>query len=91
MFWLKAYIGVVIVGLSLALFGACSPKPPQTKLILTPDILPYSEGVQEHAADELQKLGPPCPRDAVFGGCSAISRFVIDYRYMRQQTRKLRK
>ena len=55
-----------------------------------PPVLDYTEEVQAHAANELEALGPPCPRDAVYGGCSAVKRLVIDYGWMREQVRAIR-
>ena len=52
-----------------------------------PSLLHYSSEVQAHAADELQRMGPACPRDAVFGGCSAVRRFVLDYHWTRGKIR----
>ena len=57
---------------------------------LGPPVLDYSAEVQDHAADEMATLGPPCPRDAVYGGCSAVKRLVIDYGWMREQLRVVR-
>ena len=58
--------------------------------VTTPPVLDYSAEVQNHAADELIALGPPCARDAVFGGCSAVKRFVLDYQWVRDQIRAAR-
>jgi hypothetical protein len=58
--------------------------------ILTPDLVEYTPEVQAEAKREFDLLGPPCPRDAVFGGCSAIKRMIKDYGHMRDQTRALR-
>ncbi len=55
---------------------------------VAPPILDYTDEVQSHAADELDALGPPCPRDAVFGGCSAVKRFVLDYAWIRDKIRE---
>ncbi len=55
--------------------------------VATPPLLDYSDQVQQHAASELESLGPPCARDAVFGGCSAIKRFVLDYAWIRDKIR----
>ena len=55
--------------------------------LTTPPILDYSSEVQAHAGAEMGTLGPPCARDAVFGGCSAIKRFVLDYAWLRAQIR----
>ncbi len=56
--------------------------------VVAPTLLDYSAEVQNHAADELGTLGPPCARDAVFGGCSAIKRFVLDYAWVRDIIRE---
>ncbi len=55
--------------------------------LVAPPVLDYSDSVQDHAADEMAATGPPCARDAVFGGCSAVKRFVLDYHWMREQLR----
>ncbi len=57
--------------------------------LVAPPVLDYSPEVQAHAADELAALGPPCPRDAVFGGCSAVKRLVLDYGWLRDQVRAI--
>ena len=58
--------------------------------VAVPDVVEYSEVVQDHVANELEALGPACPRDEVFGGCSAVKRFVIAYGRMRDQARAAR-
>ena len=58
--------------------------------LTVPPVLDYSPEVQTHAADEMAILGPPCPRDAVFGGCSAVKRFVLDYAWIRDKIRASR-
>ena len=58
--------------------------------VTTPPVLDYTSEVQNLAADELASLGPACPRDGVFGGCSALKRFVLDYAWMRDQIRAAR-
>lgn len=45
---------------------------------------------QARAADELERMGPPCPRDVVMEGCSAVARLVIDYKDTREQIRAIR-
>ncbi len=52
-----------------------------------PPVLEYSDEVQDHAAAEMALLGPPCARDGVFGDCSALKRFALDYHWMREQLR----
>ena len=57
--------------------------------LTAPPVLDYSSEVQTHAVAEMAILGPPCPRDAVFGGCSAVKRFVLDYAWMRDKVRAI--
>ncbi len=73
------------LALSVVLLTGCEKA--NFSLITAPDVSYYSDEVQSHAADELETLGPACPRDAVYGGCSAVVRFVLDYLLMRDQTR----
>ncbi|HAY47066.1 MAG TPA: hypothetical protein DCY55_12410 [Gammaproteobacteria bacterium] len=58
-------------------------------VVVSPDVVSYSEMVQTHAADELERLGQPCPRDSVLADCSAIARMIVDYGKMRDQVRVL--
>ena len=58
--------------------------------IVTPDIVEYTPEVQAEAKRELDLMGPPCPRDAVFGGCSVVKRMIKDFGWMRDQTRALK-
>ncbi len=62
----------------------------RSSTLATPELFEYADGVQARAAVEMMHLGPPCPRDAVFGGCSAVHRFVIDYGFVRDQVRAAR-
>ena len=57
---------------------------------VVPPVILYEPEVQERAADELEQLGPPCARDTVYPGCSAVHRFVIDYQLMRDQIRAVK-
>ena len=56
-------------------------------VVVTPDIEDYSEGVQALAADELDRLGPPCGRTDIVKDCSVIHRMVIDYGDLRRRIR----
>jgi len=56
-------------------------------VIVTPDLEDYSKGMQALAADELDRLPPPCPRIEEAEGCSAIHRMVIDYGDLRRKIR----
>lgn len=67
-----------------------SRSPEIVAPVSDPRIVDYTVEVQELAADELETLGPPCPRDAVFGGCSAVARFVLDYGDLRNRLRAAR-
>ncbi len=71
--------------LSLMLLTGCGTGT--SRGFTGPPVLDYSDQVQNHAADEMATLGPPCPAEAVFGGCSAVKRFVLDYFLMREQLR----
>ena len=59
-------------------------------IVVAPDIVDYTAVVQARAADELDRLGKPCPADIVIADCSAVSRFVLDYGRMRDQVRAAR-
>jgi len=56
-------------------------------VIVTPPIVDYADAVQDLAADELERLGPPCARDVVLADCSALARFVTDYGVLRDKIR----
>ena len=59
-------------------------------IVIAPDLVDYTAAVQGRAADELDRLGKPCPADTVIADCSAVARFVIDYGRMRDQVRAAR-
>lgn len=59
-------------------------------IVIAPDLVDYTAAVQGRAADELERLGKPCPADTVIADCSAVARFVIDYGRMRDQVRAAR-
>ena len=59
-------------------------------IVVAPDVVDYTAAVQDRAADELDRLGKPCPADTVIADCSAVARFVIDYGRMRDQVRAAR-
>lgn len=56
-------------------------------VIVTPPIVDYTAEIQTRAADEFERLGPPCARDTVTENCSAIARFVMDYGTLRDKIR----
>lgn len=56
-------------------------------VIVTPPIVDYTSEIQTRAADEFEKLGPPCARDTVTENCSAVARFVMDYGTLRDKIR----
>lgn len=56
-------------------------------VIVTPPIVDYTAEIQVRAADEFDKLGPPCARDTVTENCSAVARFVMDYGTLRDKIR----
>lgn len=59
-------------------------------IVVAPDLVDYTAAVQDRAADELERLGKPCPADTVIADCSAVARFVLDYGRMREQVRAAR-
>lgn len=56
---------------------------------VTPDVVPYSREFQAKAADELERMPPPCAADVANEHCSAVHRLVIDYGTMRNQARAI--
>jgi len=56
-------------------------------VIVVPKLRDYGTAVQHAAADEVDTLAPPCPRDIVTPGCSALARMIIDYGVLRDQIR----
>tara|TARA_R110002033_G_scaffold73241_1_gene124622 strand:+ start:3979 stop:4419 length:441 start_codon:yes stop_codon:yes gene_type:complete len=56
-------------------------------VIVTPPIVEYDAKVQDRAADEFEKLGPPCARDTIIGDCSAAARLIMDYGILREKIR----
>ena len=77
---------MLILLTSALLLSACGAGG-FSSFVATPPVSQYSAEVQDLAADELEAMGPPCPRDAVYGGCSAVKRLVMDYGWMREQAR----
>ena len=80
----------IVVAIVFGALAGCA-NPPKTTIIVAPEVVPYSNTVQKRAAEEMTGMGPACPRDNVFGGCSAVKRFILDYGHMRNQSRELRK
>jgi hypothetical protein len=60
-------------------------------VIVTPPLVDYSDEIQATAADKLEQLGAPCPRDVVVAGCSAIARMILDYGDLRRRIRAAKK
>ena len=56
-------------------------------VIVTPPIVDYTSEIQVRAADEFERLGPPCARDTVTQNCSAAARFIMDYGTLRDKIR----
>lgn len=56
--------------------------------VAMPRLILYEEEVMSKAADEMEKVGPPCSRDIVIENCSAMKRLVIDYGWLREQVRE---
>jgi len=70
-------------GAALNYLAAEKGKP----VIVAPPIVDYADAVQDLAADELERLGPPCARDTVIADCSALARMVTDYGVLRDKIR----
>lgn len=81
----KRWILFLIVAVAIPL-TACGTK--SSNLVL-PTLEHYAAEVQNHAADELEKLGPPCPRTEVTPDCSAVKTLVNDYKTMRDRVRTI--
>jgi hypothetical protein len=66
---------------------SCQTTSFDAVIVETPDLVEYSPEVQAKALEELRALGPACPANEVFEGCSALRRFVKDYSRTRDQIR----
>lgn len=71
-----------------ALSTACATV--SSSSAVTPEVLDYSRQFQAKAAEEMERLGPPCAHDVVIDGCSAVVRLVIDYKETRDKIRAIR-
>jgi len=67
------------------LASACASVPSES--VVVPAIPDYAAEVQALAAEELQRLGPPCPRDRLKPGCSAVRLMMDDYGDLRERLR----
>lgn len=66
--------------------GATVSSPPP--VVITPDVVPYSQEFQAQLADELEaEHRPTCPPDILVPNCVAWVRAVADYGRMREQAR----
>jgi hypothetical protein len=48
-------------------------------VIVTPPVAEYTSDIMEKAAQELEFMKPPCPRDHAHENCSALTRMILDY------------
>lgn len=69
------------------LASGCAGATFEPATVVLPEVKAYSPEVQARAADELETLGPPCPRDVVIAECSALHRFTLDYLEIRDEAR----
>lgn len=76
--------------LSLLLLAALSTACTTAISNVTPPVVSYSREVQAQAASELEAMGPPCPRDTLIEGCSAVHRMIIDFKDTRDQIRAIK-
>lgn len=67
------------------LASACARVP--SEALVAPTIPNYAAEVQARAAEELDRLGPPCPRDRITPGCSAVRLMMDDYGELRARIR----
>ena len=56
-------------------------------VIVTPPLTEYAPEIMSRAADEFEKLGPPCARDTIVADCSAAARLIMDYGTLRDKIR----
>jgi len=56
---------------------------------VTPDLQDYSDKFMDLAAEQLESEPAPCDRLDPQTGCSALTRLVLDYQLMRDQTRAI--
>ena len=77
---------VLVIGLMTALSSCGSAS---VTIVETPDLLEYDPDFQGLAATEVSAMPPPCPRDVVIEGCSAVHRLIKDYGLVRDQIRAL--
>ena len=56
-------------------------------VVVTPPLTDYAPEIMARAADEFEKLGPPCARDTIVADCSAAARLIMDYGTLRDKIR----
>ena len=56
-------------------------------VVVTPPLTEYTPEIMSRAADEFEKLGPPCARDTIVADCSAAARLIMDYDTLRDKIR----
>ena len=56
-------------------------------VVVTPPLTEYAPEITSRAADEFEKLGPPCARDTIVADCSAAARLIMDYGTLRDKIR----
>ena len=56
-------------------------------VVVTPPLTEYAPEIMSRAADEFEKLGPPCARDTIVANCSAAARLIMDYGTLRDKIR----
>lgn len=57
---------------------------------VTPPLEDYSEEVRNKAADEMDKLGAPCPRTELVADCSALVTLMNDYATLRKKIKEVK-
>ena len=77
---------IVWLPLSLALLASACAEG-RSRPVIAPVLVRYAPDVQARAARELGRLGPPCPRERVVLGCSAVRLMMDDYGDLRARVR----
>ena len=60
-------------------------------VLIKPPLVTYDSNFMEQAAEELERMQPPCARDVVTLNCSTITRMMLDYGELREKIKSLDK
>jgi hypothetical protein len=73
----------------LALLLSACGNTLSSPVLVAPSLPTYTPEVQERAIEELEELGPACPRNRAVPGCSALKLFTDDYGDLRAKLRAM--